>query len=781
MALDIDKWIEESSTASEATPMPQGGQSAPVVTPQQSFGPVEKYEYQQDVASQYDTIVSGLPNNGRVLQSKATGEYIYVDKGTSTKDPEVIRKVISQINKQVPAEEMVTPRAMREEEIRQELIDQAGLMGALAQKVSEGELFTGGTVDERIAAIAAREGRPYEEVLQDARALSRATQAEYPVASEAAKLAGMAASLSPMSLGKKALVKAAPAVAGKISDIGKSIQEAPPLARQAATVGGATAGATTEGFVYGLGAGEGGLEGRVAEGGERAQLGALFAAPISTIVTTFGRVREARQAGRAAVNQIAESLGISSGAARLINDAMDDGRSLQETVQLLRQAGNQGMIADSTEAAKTLLDTAVNVSGKARDVAAGNIEGRIATQREELAQTMGQTLGAPKPRGKTIAETVQERTKGEAGEAYKAARETPIDYASDAGMKIEEVLSRIPSDDIQSAFGLANKLMQSEGKRNQQIMADIAADGTITFREMPNVMQLDYLKRALQAQANDNVNQFGKKTELGQMYDRLALELRDAVGTAVPTYKKGVGLAREGFLDIEAGKMGEQLLSKRVSVDDVIKFAQDASGSQKQAAKLGLRKAINDIIADAKVGASKPEGIENEAVLKLLRDLSSQSNREKISEILGSDSASVLFTKLDEVSKGIQMRSTLGGSQTAGRTAGREAFEEEAKGGVLANLFKGNPAEFVKKARDFLTGAEQFTTQRRDEIATEVVKILSGRKGKEAELALKYIKDAQQGAKLSKPKAAIIAKELNKAMPQAIPAIELQRLTEGEQ
>jgi hypothetical protein len=778
VAINIDKWIEENSATSEATPMPQGAQ--PVAPAQQSFGPVEKYEYQQDVASQYDTIVSGLPNNGRVLQSKSTGEYIYVDKGTSTKDPEVIRKVLSQVEKQVPSGEMVTPRAMREKEIRQELIGQAGLMGALSQKAGEGELFTGGTVDERIAAIAAREGRPYEEVLQDARALSRATQAEYPVSSEVAKLVGMASSLSPMALGKKVLTKAAPAVAGKISDIGKSIQEAPPLARQATTVGGATAGATTEGFVYGLGAGEGGLEGRLAEGGQRAQLGALFAAPISTVITTFGRVREARQAGRAAVNEIAESLGISSGAARLINEAMDDGRTLEETVQALRQAGNQGMIADSTEAAKTLLDTAVNVSGKARDVAAGNIEGRIATQREELAQTMGQALGAPKPRGQTVAETVQARTKTEAGEAYKAARETPIDYASDAGMKIEEVLGRIPSDDIQSAFGLANKLMQSEGKRNQQIMADIAADGTISFREMPNVMQLDYLKRALQAQANDNVNQFGKKTELGQMYDRLALELRDAVGVAVPTYKKGVGLAREGFLDIEAGKIGEQLLSKRVSVDDVIKFTKDASGSEKQAAKLGLRQAINNIIEDAKVGATKPQGVENEAVLKLLRELSSQGNRTKISELLGNDVAGPLFKKLDEVSKGIQLRSTLGGSQTAQRTAGRAGIEEEAAGGVIQNLFMGNPVKFTDRMRNFLTGSDEFISQRRDVIATEIVDVLSGRKGKDAELALKYIKEAQSGAKLSKPKAAIIAKELDKAMYQAIPAVELQRATEGE-
>ena len=771
---DLRASLQEMMAEKAAQQMP----SAPAPQPMAEFGPTEKFQYQKDVAEQYETVVDGLPDNGRVLRNRQTGQEVYVSKGMSTADPAVVERAkiaADQMKLQMDVEQ--TPRGMMESGIRQEIIQKAGLPGAMGQKVSEGELFTGGTVDERSAALIAQQtGRPYEEVLQQARALSRATQAEYPVASEMAKMTGMAASLSPLALGKKALYKAVPGLADYMGGVQQKIAQQPPLAKQVATVGGGTTAAGLEGFTYGLGEGED-LEGRLAKGVERGGIQMLFTAPISALMTTIGRVREARKVAGDVAQEIATSLGISVESARLIQNAMDDGRTVQETITLLRKAGDEGMIADATESAKSLLDTAANASGPARDLAAQNIEGRIGRQQSQLEQEMVGGLGQPKPPGQTVAETAKQRTAAEAGEAYKGARATPIDYASDAGMAIEDVINRIPTEDVQAAFGLANKLMQSEGKRNMQIMADIAEDGTITFREMPNVMQLDYLKRSLQNMALQNVDAFGKKNEIGMMYDRLAREVRDTTAAAVPEYGRAVSLAREGFMDVEAGKLGEQLLSKKITVDDVIKFAEDASASEREAARLGLRNAIDNIIGDAKKAASRPGDMQNVQVMDLIRNLSSSNNRKKIAQLLGEDVATPMFKRLDEVSQGIQMRSTLGGSQTAGRTAGREGIEEQVAGGFWQSLFTLSPKEFTGAARDFLTGKKQFMGERRDQIAKELVEVLSGRSGKEAELAIKYVKEAIENGKVSQQKAAIIAKELDKAMYQAIPGIQLQRLS----
>ena len=754
---------------------------APVQQPMAEFGPTEKYQYQKDVAEQYETVVDGLPDNGRVLRNKQTGQEVYVSKGMSTADPAVVDRAkiaADQMKMQMDVEQ--TPRGMMESDIRQEIIQKAGLPGAMGLKVKEGELFTGGAADEQIAAMKAAgiQGteRPYEEVLQQARGLSRATQAEYPVASELAKMTGMVSSLSPMALGKKALYKAVPGLADYIGGVQQKVADMPPLAKQAATVAGGTTAAGLEGFTYGLGEGED-IEGRLAKGWERGGIQMLFTAPISILLTSIGRIREARKVAGDVAQEIATSLGVSVESARLIQNAMDDGRTLQETITLLRKAGDEGMIADATPAAKQLLDTAANVSGKARDVAEQNIEGRIGRQQSQLEQEMVGGLGQPKPPGQTVAETAKQRTSAEAGEAYKGARETPIDYASDAGMAIEDVINRIPTEDVKAAFGLANKLMQSEGKRNMQIMADIAEDGTITFREMPNVMQLDYLKRSLQNMALQNVDTFGKKNEIGMMYDRLAREVRDATAAAVPQYGKAVSLAREGFMDVEAGKLGEQLLTKKITVDDVIKFAEDASVSEREAARLGLRNAIDNIIGDAKKAASRPGDMQNVQVMKLINELSSSNNRKKIAQLLGEDVATPMFKRLDEVSQGVQMRSTLGGSQTGIRVATGKDIEEQAAGGAITKFFLSRPMEFVGKVRDWATGEAAFMSARRDQIATEIVEVLSGQSGKEAEIALKYVKEAIENGRVSAQKAAMIAKAVDKAMYQAIPGIQLQRLS----
>ena len=306
---------------------------------------------------------------------------------------------------------------------------------------------------------------------------------------------------------------------------------------------------------------------------------------------------------------------------------------------------------------------------------------------------------------------------------------------------------------------------------------DVASDGTLQWVKKPTVEQLDALKKELGDMAQEMTNDFGQMTAKGRAWQQYASQLRDAIGDVVPGYKQAVALGGQGIAEKKAAEMGEALLKGKTSLDDVIARLRNATGDELSAAKLGLRQAIDDMIGEAKKAASKPGGIENEQVLKLLRDLSSANNRKKIAEVLGEDVATPMFKQMDELSQGIQLRSTLGGSQTAARTAGREGIEEQVTGGVLNNLFTANPVGFTGRVRDFLTGRQQFLGERRDQIATEIVDVLTGRQGKEAVLALKYAKEAIEKGKVSQQKAAIIAKELDKAMYQAIPGIQLQRLS----
>jgi len=85
---------------------------------------------------------------------------------------------------------------------------------------------------------------------------------------------------------------------------------------------------------------------------------------------------------------------------------------------------------------------------------------------------------------------------------YDAAYSTPIDYAGPTGRQIEAIVTqRIEPDILNQAIQQANAEMRDRGMTNQQIMAQIGPDGSIQFVEMPNVRQLDELKRQLNALA----------------------------------------------------------------------------------------------------------------------------------------------------------------------------------------------------------------------------------------------------------------------------------------
>jgi len=150
--------------------------------------------------------------------------------------------------------------------------------------------------------------------------------------------------------------------------------------------------------------------------------------------------------------------------------------------------------------------------------------------------------------------------------AYEAAYAQPIDYASENGKNIEALIkSRVPSSSIKNA----NDLMRLEGvPESKQIMAHIADDGTVKYEIMPDVMQVDYITRALNdiAKKEEGAGAMGGITQKGKAYQGLAKDLRENLRTAVPEYDialngagkfiRGNNAHEEGmsFLDLVANK-----------------------------------------------------------------------------------------------------------------------------------------------------------------------------------------------------------------------------------
>jgi hypothetical protein len=463
------------------------------------------------------------------------------------------------------------------------------------------------------------------------------------------------------------------------------------------------------------------------------------------------------------VNALAEKLNISYPAANIMFNMLGQGMNLQQMTANLRKAGDQGMIIDADKSIAQLGD-AIQASGapNAGRIIGDAAETRAANQADELRPTMDQVLGEPPEGLDTAVDAVASRTAKGREKAYSEAYAEPIDYASGAGLKIESLindLSRNAPREFRSAIQSANLNMAADGKQNMQFLAEELADGTFKVKQMPNMIQLDYLKQALQAT-------YDRTGDIG--YKKFSEQLRDAGVEAVPKYGKALQLGQAKIVETEVMQMGAKFLQDNVKLDQLKNAVKNASNVEMDALRLGARNQIEEIldqtrknmgsVGDDKAGATAEES------RKLLRILSSDSSRNKLRLILGDAEAQTLFTKLDEVQSGLQLLNSLSAnSATAMRVQLKNTLDDLMSPGILGTVARGDLQLAPKQIIQTLTQqTPEAIAGRTDDILSEVATVLTQARGKEAEAALQLLAQARQGTKLSTAQAAFVNKAYEK-------------------
>jgi len=734
--------------------LPDSEEQAPVVAPESS-SPL-KSSARGNLPPGTQVLIEGLPDNGRVYKFP-DGSLGYTDLYMSTGNQSKIKQIIDDASL-IRSGEVSTPIQQEFSRQRQEAIGQYGYAPALGEKFLEGLPFVGSYMDELTGAISGPRAQ------QQQRYISGAMQKEYPVASTTAQMGGLAAGTVLTGLGAGKAIESVPALARMAG----AAQQLPTSGR--AITGGVTTGGlgATEGAIYGYGKGTT-PESRKSESVQGGAIGGLVGAPIGLAVPYLGRAYAAfknRGSQTSIAPEIAAEFGISTEAARMIEQALESGASFDVMLSNIRRAGDQGMIADANEATAALLDAAAASSPRVAAEARAPVTERAAASSRQLGEEMDVALGA-KPQGmQTSYEAIASRSKGARNEAYRDAFNTPINYASPEGIRLEEIFNRIPDEWKREAIAVANRELQWQGKRNQQIMADIADDGTVTFREMPNVQQLHEIKIALNkfARTGDNVDNFGNLKGEGITIASAASELRNALGDAVPAYNTASKIGGDKIREQEALILGGKVLNPTTTRDDVARVLKDASNDERAAAKLGLRQSIDEAMANAKTAATTGRDEAVSESMKILRDLSSRANRTKVELILGKPEADKLFKRLDETRAALELQgATARGSQTAIRTAAREQAQELLEPGLIRSMAELDPIGTAKKVREFLSGTGPAYRQGRSEkMWSEIAGVLTGKRGMDAQQALKYIQQAQQGKRLSKPQESYTANTIMK-------------------
>ena len=614
---------------------------------------------------------------------------------------------------------------------------------ARALKAAEGIPFVGGWVQDMAGAVS-------PELEAKTKALSEAKQNQDPIESLALQVGG---ALVPSVIA--APIAAPAAFASWLSKL-------PTFQKIAAVSGAGGLFGLVEGGVSGAGrGGEGGrLEGAVEGGAVGAVGGALGGILPPAAIKGYENLKSAfRNYGP---EEIAKSLQISVPAAQVIgNTFRDAGGDVKSALQNIFNAGEEGMLADSGIAGQALLDAAQATGGKASQIASEEVAGRVSRQGAQLSGVMDEKLGAlPKFDGisggaNDLAEGISASTRTARNDAYTAAYANPIDYSSQAGMQVEAVFDAIPLRFKGKAIEKANDQMKLDALKSgkpppQQIMANIADDGSISFSEMPNLRQLDQIKQAIGAVAFKEVDSFGRPTadalDAVQWYRQISGSLKDAS----PKYAEAVAAGGDKISLDNALELGLGMLSPKLTPRQVAVALKGADETDKQYTKLGIRSAVNDLIGNAKATIASPD-IDINALRSVFGQLSSKNSRSKVSLVLGSKEANRLFKDLDMAQMSLSLRAaTAINSKTFQRQVIKSEVDDLDNIGAISHLLRFEPAKATQKLTKDITGeTDALQVAAKQDLYTDIARALTQFKGKDARTALKVITRASRGQQVS--------------------------------
>ena len=404
-------------------------------------------------------------------------------------------------------------------------------------------------------------------------------------------------------------------------------------------------------------------------------------------------------------------------------------------------AGPTRMVADAGPATVGLLDTAIQRGGPAASSALNAVGNRAAMANKTLNTALNKSLGGAPGGLLSGNRAIREGSSAARSAAYNAAYDLPIDYSSDAGRAVEDLLKRVSGKHIASA----NELMRLGGHQSRQILANIADDGTVTFSRMPDVRQVDYITRSLNQAAKSGEGQgaLGGQTPIGIASQNLSGKLRDALKQAVPQYADALNTAAGPIRSIQARELGSKLLSTSMTRDAVKEAMRGMGNAEKRSVAEGIRANIDDVLANVRTAFSDPNMDAREAIAGL-KQLSSRSARDKIAAVIGDDPARALFAQLDEAGRALQLKAGIAqNSKTGARAMVKESIDNITAPGMLGEFMQGKPIGGLQRLvqRTMATSPADMTAMQ-DRYYKELADFLTIPQGADADKAIKGLLDA---------------------------------------
>lgn len=541
-------------------------------------------------------------------------------------------------------------------------------------------------------------------------------------------------------------------ITSAVSQVGGAVLQAPlfagPLVSAAglplggrmamgALVGGGT------GAVEGFGSGSG-LDDRLQKAGIGAGIGVGVGAAVPVLAQGAGSLYR-KAADYFTVNKELGNVGLSRPAGDALMRVLDADNAFSPAgANRIMQAGDDAMLVDAGKSVRGVLDTAIQRGGPATKLATEAIEARSLNANRALNETLDRFLGPPEGVFNTVT-GIREGTKVPRGSAYDKAYAAPIDYSTPLGLRLEKLITERVRP---QAIKIANNLMRDRGKISQQILADIAENGHVTYRTLPDVRQIDYITRG--------INELAKQTRqgtLGSVSDEakglmdLSREIREITKYLVPEYRAALNTAANAIQRKEAVELGNKALSRSMARDEFAALVKRMTPPEKEALKQGIRSQIDEDLANVSALASNPD-IEIRQVAAAMKQLTSNASFDKLATLLGPKEARELFRELGKSFRAAQLHAaTVRNSATFGRGAVSDAIKQTQAPGMVGNLVDMAPIKAIRSGAQFMTGrTPQDMLAKEDEIYRQLSQALTGPRGSDALIALQRLKAAYEKA-----------------------------------
>ena len=698
----------------------------------------------QEAEKGLEPILSGLPDNGRILQDGNTGELHFVSDSYSTTNQEEIKAIIDRGR----GGDVVNLGNEAVSRINKDILSTMPESGLLAQQFFHGGLGGGSWMDEMVTDNPADKWK-YEKVQQ-------AYQEEYPERAYPAQISGLGASTY-LTGGLASGATKIPKVEKAVNTVKNWYNKLPPLGQKTAQVGGTTALAGGEGLIYGAGEGNT-LDERTVNALQTGGLNAVITAPIATAFPIIGSLVNRFKLDDAQIGAISVEFGISVEASRFIKDAFDSGATLVEMMEKVARSGDQRMIADANMAFTKLLDGAATVSPSLGSEVQKVVGDRVLDSSTKLASDLDAGLGVQPQGTQTILENVAESTKTARGDAYDKAFSVPVDYNTPQGKQILQTLQVLPQKTVDGI----NTLLAMRGKRQRLKYNGVDKNGNIQYTELPDAETLDLVKREL-----DKIAEGARDPMTGNIGGAPGLIADEARKSIIRNLKEinlyyadALSQGQGKILTQQAVLLGQKMLNNKTSLDEVKIFMRNASREEKMGVRKGLREQIENIMSNAKTASTTGRPEEVSEAMKLITDMSSRSVRLKVEQILGKKTSDALFKRLDESRSHIELQA---GTRTGSGTASRQEIMTQAdkmlERGPLGTFFEIQPLKAAEKLRDFFAGTgDNYLQSRKEAMFKEITDLLTktGSGGKDVDTALRYLESVRNGQKLSKPQASFL-------------------------